>query len=250
MRTKARKEADDYLAEARKRADEEYTSRLRALKERPLDAIKELGWDTQRLVDEVTQEGSPEWRRMKALEERDAKRDKELEEIRGWKEKQDARVKEYEAQESARRKVATENEFIAGAASAEKCPTLHKLYGVLHGKSATRQIIADAYKVVEELYDPKNPRRIDDSELAEYLEEQAVQKLAELRHQEGAPEAEGGKEKPATPKRAANGTRTLGATATSERRAAPKPVYDMSPDEERAALAELADAAIASQRRK
>ena len=78
------------------------------------------------------------------------------------------------------------------------------------------------------------------SDVAEYLEHQARQRLA------GVPvppqQVSGGG---SAQKVRANGSRTLSAATGSERRASPKPLEEMSPDEERNALIE----AVAEARR-
>lgn len=231
-RARAQAEAERIIAEARAKADAE----IAALRERPLDAIKRIGWDPAKLVDEVAREGSPEWRAQKALEAADAARAKELEELRATvgtlTKAQQAFVEQQ--QQAARSRA---EEIFFDHASEEKAPNLHLLHG------SRDAVLALAHKTASELgmTDVASIPKI-----AQYLEYEAAKKVAAIRGQ-GAPEGQRqAGASSATPAGRANGSRTLSTSLASERRAAPRPLEELSPQEQRKALIEEATAAMAN----
>jgi hypothetical protein len=109
--------------------------------------------------------------------------------------------------------------FMSEHASEEKCPNLHTLYD-------SEEIIARGDQIADE-YRKRTGQVASLSEIAEYLELKAAERVAEMRQKLGA--------RTNTTNRV-NGPRTLSASQASERRASPKPIREMSQEEERDAL--------------
>lgn len=229
-RKAAEEEAAKIIAEARRKVDEE----LGRLRTDPLEAIKRIGWDGQKLVDEVTKEGTPEWRAQKALEAKLAELDAKTKSYDEYVEKQRAAAAQAEAEQRAHRQAQAEKVFLETTASAESCPSLHAMYDA-------DEIIQRTYALAARIRN-ETGHVASDAELAEYLEHGARKRLEALRQQVGAPAAK----QAATQAKAAktNGSRTLNAANGSERRAAPRPISEMSRDEARAALIAEAEEAM------
>lgn len=240
-----RQEANDYAAQRRQRADEEaakvladartkaaadYEADLAARRARfhesPGQAIRELGFKPDDIVDGVTQEGTATFRAIRAAEARAAAAEAKANGVDSVKSDFDAFRKQIIQREQAQEKLAVEQRFLTEFAPVEKAPYLHKRYDAA-------EIIEKAHALANKWNAAEIP--FAHSDIAEYLEHQARQRLA------GVPvppqQVSGGG---SAQKVRANGSRTLSAANGSERRASPKPIDEMSPEEERAALIEAA----------
>ncbi len=234
LRAEAEREAEQIRASARKQAAADYEADLAARRQKfrdtPGAAIRELG-TTDEVVDAVTREGTPEWKAMRQLQKELAETQASAAE--GKKAREDFEA--YKAQQVQREQVAAlrevERHFLTTVATPEATPYLHKRYD-------PEEILAKAHAQASAWTKAGIP--FAHSDVAEYLEHQARQRLA------GVPvppqQVSGGG---SAQKVRANGSRTLSAATGSERRASPKPLEEMSPDEERNALIE----AVAEARR-
>lgn len=235
-RARAEAEAERILAAARARADAE----LATLRERPLDAIKRIGWDGNKLVDEVAREGTPEWRAQKELEAQNAAQAKRLEELAATVGGLTKAQEQFVEQQRAAGRARAEEIFLSHA-SAEKAPNLHLLHG------SPEAVLALAHKTAAELglTDVASIPKI-----AQYLEYEAAKKVAAIRGQ-GATEGQrqAGATSQQSPAGRANGSRTLSTSLASERRATPRPLDEMTPAEQRKALIEEVNAAMSQAQR-
>lgn len=242
----AEQEADRILADARKRAADEYEREMQARQQRfresPSAAIRELGWKPDEMVDAVTREGSPEWRAIRAAEERARAAEAKAATVDAVKSDYEA-FKQTIAQRQYQQQVqAAEQTFLTQHASAEKAPNLHKIAaaipnvpGVLRGEAL---IVRMGHELAHQWKQAGIP--FANSDVAAYLEHQA--RSGSLGQASASPPqvsgASGGQKV-----RPANGSRTLSPSLGSERRATPKPIEEMSPEEERQALIEAASEA-------
>ncbi len=121
-------------------------------------------------------------------------------------------------------------------ASAEKAPHLHTLYD--HD-----EIVAKADATARDWQ--KAGVAFELGDIAEYLEAKAKERLtargfAAAQQSRAAPGQPAGN----APKSQANGSRTITAIAGSERRAAPRPFNELSPEEQKADLVRVAREAM------
>jgi hypothetical protein len=209
-------------------------ARLHKLKASPLEAIKELGWNTDDLVRNVINEGDPQWQQLTQQQKLIEAQKAELQEIRSYI---DQYKTNYQQEQEQRRqlidqttKQAVYDKFLGNIATEEKCPALRSLYEP-DEIVAKGDAIADSYRA-------RTGKVASLEEIAEYLEHQASEKLASIRDKS---RGQGN-----ATKSKANGPRTLSAASASERRSSPRPVRDMDPTEEREALMAAAAEAMRS----
>lgn len=199
--------------------------RILALKSKPLEAIKELGWDTKQLVNEVVREGTPEWQAQKRYEAQLQEQSEKLAKAEEFIKQQQDLAKQNEERQASYARQQTETQFLS---LVPETSALRALYD-------EAEIIAKGHAVAN-AYRNKTGEVASLEELRDYLEEQAALRLSKIRG-----EQPGKSESAAKPK--ANGPRTLSASSASERRTSPKPIKDMTPSEEYEALkAAAADA--------
>lgn len=212
-------------AEAAKFIEEQRATFQAKFREKPLQAINEFGIDRARLVDEVTREGSPEWQAQKRQEAALEEARKETAELKAWREKQEAEAKANEERRIQYGRAQTEKAFVALVPEGS---ALRALYD-------ESEIVAKGHALAD-AYNKKTGEVATLEELRDYMEEQAAKKLATIRGEQPGTSVSAGKPK-------ANGPRVSSAASASERRTSPKPIRDMSPDEEYEALkAAAADA--------
>jgi hypothetical protein len=217
-------------------------ARLHRLLTDPRAAAKELGWDEEKLQEfagAAVAEGKPETVALRKLMERDAAREKEIAELRAWREAQEKTAQEREAQarqqHEAQQGEQAINDLLA-IPSVEKTPSLMKVYG-----KRPQLFVAEAQRVAHE-YSTRTgafrnvpadaPRFASLPDIVEYLEHDAADMLG-ASSPAGEPPQQASGANGGAAKAKANGQRSLSAAAASERRASPKPVQDMDPDEER-----------------
>lgn len=230
LRQRAEQEAEQIRANARKQAAADYEADLQArrakFREAPAAAIRELGFRTEDMVDAVTREGTAEWKAIRAAEDRAAAAEAKAGAVDQVKADFEAFKNAAAQREQQAQVAAVEQQFLAVHATPEKAPYLHKRYD-------EQEIIQKAHAQANAWTKAGIPFAHGD--VAEYLEHQARQRLA------GVPvppqQVSGGG---SAQKVRATGSRTLSAAGGSERRASPKPIEEMSPEEERAALIEAA----------
>ncbi len=233
----ARAEASKLKAEAEqdRAAAKSERERIEKLRANPMAAIKELGWDAKRLVDEVTREGSPEWVAQQRYEAQLAELKAETSAMRAWREdreKADAAAKE---QQGAYARHQVESRFLESFPAESAARLLYEEADIVKRGHE----IADAYTA-------KSGKVASLEELRDYIEEQAAKRLAAIRQPQG--DATGSKAPAAAAKlptkTPGNGPRALSGNAASERRASPKPHHEMTDAEQRQAQIDAANAAM------
>lgn len=229
-RTKALQEAEEIRASARKQAAADYEADLEARRAKfrsaPSAAIRELGFTHDQVVDDVTQEGTATFRAIRAAEARAAAAEAKAGGVDAVRKDFDEFKASVAQREHVAKVEAVERQFLTEYAPIEKAPYLHKRY-------EPQEILQKAHEKANEWRTAGIP--FAHSDIAEYLEHQARQRLAGMPvpAQQVSAGGSGQKVRP-------NGSRTLSATNGSERRASPKPIEDMTPAEERLALLEAA----------
>lgn len=217
---KARLEHDQWLAEQRRKFTESPTEHLRSL------------GDPDKIADLVLQEGTPEARARRELEARIAKAEEGSKAASEVKKELEAWKAEQARQAQAAMQAKVRDEYLTQFASQEKAPYLHARY---EPEEIFQKSVALAHQWAQAGLEYK--KDFDDNTVAEYLEFQAKKRLSALGTL--APQQVGGAAAQAAgqrPQGLANGSRTLSAAAGSERRTSPKPVSEMTPEEERQAL--------------
>ncbi len=234
----AQEEANKIIAAARAAAESEAAAWKAKFRTAPLQAIKDQGIDTRTLVDEVQREGSPEWQAQKRLEAGQEATRAELAELKAWREEQIKFAKTQQEQYQAHSRRQTETQFVGLFPEGSAARTLYE----------EAELVAKGHSVADAYYErTKQVASIED--VRDYLEEQAVKRLAAIRNPQSgqtfvpASTAPAAAAKPANQPKA-NGPRALSAGSGAERRASPKPFHELSEAEQRAAQIAAADAAM------
>lgn len=247
-RAEAERIAQEIVGKAKAEAEAIYTT----LRQKPIAAIKQAGWDPARLVDEVTREGDPVWQRTKELEAQIEELKGKTSETEKWRQAEAERQKQFETWQAEQRRQATVKEFTTLVAP-ETAPHL-------------RQVAEQAHKMLSPFL--PNMRTVDDWIIlfGDHAHAQAVQatggvaSLADLvqhlEYQAGKLAAESGQQptesQSTKPKLGRNGAqqpraqgpRTLGSSTATERRASPRPPSEMTEAEIRAAMEAAAKEAL------
>jgi hypothetical protein len=226
-----RAEAERANAEAKAELE-----RVRKLRSAPLEAIKELGWDPKQLVDEVVREGTPEWQAQKRYEAMLEQQRAELAELKAWREDQKKSVEQQTEAQRAYARQQVEKQFLASFPSESVAKALYD----------ERDLVAKAHAIADAYREKSGGKVASIEEVRDYIEEQAVKRLAAVRHQSSvdtSSQAPALAAKVATQPKA-NGPRALSGNVASERRTSPKPRHEWSPDEEYSALKAAAEAAM------
>lgn len=207
------------IAEARKEREQ-----LALLKRDPMRAIKEIGWSADDLIQGVIRENTPEWQALSKAEQAAEKDRSELHELRQMVKdlvERDTHAREQNQVETRKlEREFTVKKFLTDHVSEEKCPSLRALYD-------DDEIVQKGDRVAD-LFRERTGKVAPLADIAEYLESEAEKRLLKLR---GEKRGNGH-----APKPLANGPRTLTAASASERRAVPKSIRELSPEEERDAL--------------
>ena len=209
-------------------------ARVQKLRANPMAAIKELGWDTRQLVDEVTREGTPEWQAQKRYEAALEQQGAELKELKEWRASQLAASENTQKQAMLQGRQQAERSFLA-IVPAESA--LRALY-------SDAEIVSKAHTLADEYHEKSKGLVASPDDLRDYLEEQAGQRLATIRGQRPGVGAAQQAAKVSATQPKANGPRALSASSASERRTSPKPRHEWTPGEERDAMKAAAEAAM------
>lgn len=219
-------------AAAQERA--KYEAMQRRVRESPRAFAKEIGWGDdglQEFAGAAVEENTPAAIERRKLAEHYARLEERLTKAEQWREEQVQAAKEQETQAAAQREREDGERAIKellAIPKPETTPNLIKLYG-----KKPHLFVAEAQKVASDYYQ-RTGQVAQLAEIVEYLEYDAAETLGASPPQQ-ASGANGG-----AAKVKANGSRSLSAQAASERRSAPKPIGDMTPDEERDELARIA----------
>jgi hypothetical protein len=231
-------------AAAKERAEAQaHAAKLQRILADPRAAAKEIGWDEEKLsafAAAAVEEGKPETVAMRKLMERDAAREKELAEIRAWRDEQtkaeQARA-EQQRQAAEAAEVQSIHRELLSQVSTEKTPhIIAELEDIGRRLEWTPeelrdQFISRCYRIAAD-YKKRTGQVAQIPEIVEYLEYGAAERR-------GAPAQQASAETGQPAKAKGNGQRSLSAAAASERRASPKPIQDMDPDEEKDFLVKL-----------
>jgi hypothetical protein len=213
---KMRSELQVQLSEAKREreAAARELQRIHALKADPIRAIKELGWDTQDLVNRVVQDGTPEFQQLSRQEQAAQKLQEQIEELRSWKVEQQKLIDDYAKKQAAATKAQVYEQFMGVVK--EQAPTLSEYYD--------REYIVFRGDQVADEYRQKTGKDASLAEIAQYLEYEAQKRFKK---------AATGKEAASATGKRANGSRTLSAQAASERRSAPKAYHELPSEAEK-----------------
>jgi hypothetical protein len=236
----------EMIAQAKAEAQAIARQQLEHLRSKPLEAIKQIGWNTQDLVDQVTREGDPQWQAMQALRAQQEQFGNQVKTAEERAAAAEAAAKQYTAQVEEAQRVAAEHEFM-GLATADRAPSFRKAAETFvqsakaMGLNVTPEQVMiqrahEAARTIRQAGGVATPAAV--VQYLEYVTTQqtgggAVGQVADTSQQAAATQN-------SRPTGRANGTRTLSAAGASERRGSPKPIHEMTPAEERQALADVA----------
>ena len=240
-----KRDLEEREAAIKKRDDESAAllAKVNKLKAAPMEAIKELGWDTKQLVNEVAREGSPEWQAQKRLEAIIEAQQKKLSELEEWKGRQDKAREESEAQARVYARQQTEQRFLSLIGTESPVRQAFKDAVRVVGQEAVDRLILERAHSVADRYREKTGGAVASlEEVRDYLEELASRELAS-RQESGGLGSSVAPQKVAHQSKA-SGPRALSVTAASERRTSPKPRTQWTPEEEYQALKAAAEAAM------
>lgn len=199
-------------------AERQKLARLRA---NPMEAIKELGWDPKDLVQNVIREGTPEWQALTRQQ--------------GIIEKLEARLNAYETGQSPQQK-AQRDAYERHQQQQARTNVVQQFLGLVPQESALRtlydeaEIVARADRVADSAREKGYVATF--AEIRDYLESDAEERLSKrAAHVPGQTSGTNGQAAAKT--KAGSGQRTLSSSASSERRAAPKPFSELKTEKER-----------------
>jgi len=207
--------------------------------------LRELAENPQDIVDAVLREGTPEARAIAKAQE-EARLAREEAKVGGETKKTLDKFLAEQAQEKAQAVYdRARDDFLSSYASPALAPALH---AQLRSPDAVFRAL-DATCREWEMDGMKRGIDFDESNLVAYLEKGSREWLQQLGFSLAAPAQPSGAGAPAAkgpglaPKSAANGTRTITAASSSERRASPKPFNELSAAEQREDLIRVAQEA-------
>lgn len=247
MQEEAKRQADRIIEEARAEAKRISESETKARQERfranPVEALRELG-DPQHVADQVLTANTPEARERA----RQAAEWAELAKIA--KDGQGARAElEKFKNDLAQEKYAelldvARTQFLTTHATPEVAP-------YLHARCDNPEEVWDRCNALHIAWTKDGlveGKDFDRSDLVAYLERQSKERVTKLVPTTTPAAPSSAAAAPAkgpgnAPKVSANGSRTLSAAQGSERRTSPKPLSEMTPDQQRQALIEEVAAA-------
>jgi hypothetical protein len=241
-RARARQEAEEWkqqaIAEAKAEVERERQKLRDEFRANPTATLRALG-DPTEISDAVMREGTPE-ARAQAQIQRELAETKQLAQSAAEAKKELETMRAEIAREKHEAALAKVRADFLSAASKESAPYLHARYDEDEiFEKADRQARAWQKQGL------KLGSDFDFKDITQYLELDAKKRLTAVgvspsrQVSEGAPAKEPG----LAPKVPANGSRTLSAAQGSERRTSPRPLSEMTPDEQRAALIEEVAAA-------
>ncbi len=240
----ARQESARLINEARQRAEHDWQTEMARKRAEfaasPTAHLRTLDKDPQNVIDRVLLENTPEARRERAMQEQLAEVRKDAAEAKDVRRQLEEFKAERDREQHARVVESVRQSFLA-VATEEAVPYLHARYSV-------DQIFVEANAVAQKWREGglELDRDFDYKDVAQYLDLEAKKRFEKLRPSTPAQQVVAGappKEPGNAPKVPANGSRVLSAAQGSERRTSPRPLTEMSRDEQRDALiAEVAAA--------
>lgn len=210
--------------------------RMAMLRNDPIRAIKENGWDPENFILNIASDGTPEGQAMRAQREMA----NQLKEIRDWKEEQLRQREQQEAQfrqrQEQERRQGVEREFVGLVLNEEKHPHLSSYYK--DNDHGLEGLITEGDSVAFR-YRQKTGKEATLGDIVEYLEE----RMANWYKSRSGPQAKSTVTKGRPTQGSATG-RTLSPEDSSERRSLGTPLKDLDGDERLAAAREAVGAAL------
>lgn len=229
---------DEARAEAKRIADEELSQLRAKYRESPTAALRSLADNPQDVVDAVLREGTPEARALARAQEEARQAREEARAGKSAAEELKAELQKDRAERANAAAAAVRTEFLSQFANTEKAPYMNARWDPEEVfdrcDSLCREWQKDGLKLGIDF---------DRGDLVAYLEKQSRERITKLPGQTPAQQSGAGtpvRESGIAPKSAANGMRTITAASSSERRASPKPFHEMSPEEQREDLINVA----------
>lgn len=230
---------EEARAEAKRTADAELADLRAKFRASPTETLRALG-SPDEITDAVMREGTPEARALAKAQEEARLAREEAREGKTAREELSQMRQEIQQERHAAVRAQTMNEYLSAHASQEKAPYMHARWDAdeIFERSVS---IAKTWAADGLVY----KKDFDDGDVAMYLERQSKERFtktvptaAQQVSAAGSATSQG-----VATKVTANGTRTLAASAGSERRTSPRPFNEMNADEQRQALIDEAQAA-------
>jgi hypothetical protein len=230
---RAEAEAAAILEAARKQAAQEIEAERTRWKDRfqldPEGALRELG-DGEQVANRLIDINTPHGKAIAQLRQELAESNKKASGVDAIKADFETFKKNQAESEQRRIYESAKQELFSVHATKDAAPYLHARYN-------EDEIERRANEVARDWTQAKIPFALKD--IAQYLEHEAKEKLSSL-GPTPAQQVSAGSTGKVAPKVSANGSRTITAAASSERRAAPKAFHEMTPEEQKADLIEEA----------
>lgn len=212
------------------RRESEVNDFLARMQRDPMEALKRVGWSAEQFITNAERSKDPTYQELMALRDELRKRDTVIEELKGglsslqqYKQQIEEQGKQHQAQQEIR----------------EFWSSIPQDSPVYQDFDDADDILYYARKVRQQYFD-KTGKVASPQQVGEYLHYRALQK------RNGVPVESAG-QKPKAGQTKAKVPRALGSSEASERRGGggTKHIHDMTPEEERAYLADVATEAIA-----
>lgn len=242
---------DEAKAEARRAIEQEQQQRRERIRQSPIEGVRELYDDPQKLVDEVLQHTTPEARARRELEQKLQSLEAEAKDGKDAKAELAKFRQELAAEKQAEIVAQYRTEFMTTEASADKAPYLHAI-AKANGQPAETvfdrcNALCQQWQRSGLVLNGSGENGFAPSDLVAYLEKQARGALSGLSPAQQAAQQVSAAA-PTTgpgnaPKVSANGPRTLSAAPGSERRSSPTPFNQLNAAQKRQALIEEVAAA-------
>ncbi len=230
--SRARAVADEMAEEraAIKREREEVEAFKATVRRDPMAAMKEVGWTAEQFITNAERARDPNYQEILETRSELSKRDALIEKLTARLDDYDARGKKYEEQTKAQQAQAEVSEFWTSI------PEDSPLWANERYEDRD-DIIAHARKVRQQYYD-KTGKVASPKEVGEYLHYLALQRKVAPAQTAGRKPGQAGQTK-------AKVSRAIGSSDSSERRGGNgKHIHDMTPEEEREYLMDVAKSAV------
>jgi hypothetical protein len=225
-----REQAATELAEAKKQR--EWLSNLR---NKPIDAIREAGWEGDDLVVNLAKEGTAEGALQRQIRELSDWRREVDTQRKAWAEEQRQHEERQAAQSRQTQLEKVEQEFIATSMNEEMYPFLAKAY-----KGREKALLREVHEIARQYHD-KSGQWASHQEIAEYVNAEWESRLGELG---GVAQVATSKNGSARQARATGNGRISTATASERTAQVEKSRDDMTEEEVRAGAIAAARKAI------
>ena len=217
-------------AEETQRLKQELQQQLTTFKQNPLQFLETVGFDKDKLADHFVKAGTPEHALKLELDQTKGQVSELVQYLKQRDEQAQVQQQQQREQQLAQRREQANRDFLAKA-SVEVAPFLHQTAEV-SGRGA-EYIISEADKVADWYADQNGGKYPPWEDIIHYLEDRESEKWSKYGAKPRA-QANGGQRKP---------QKTLSPGMSSERRAAPVPFAELSPEDRRRELVRVAEEA-------